>query len=388
MDRQTALEEQGKAIDIERLVGLVNRCSPALSNPMFVAVVEAAPSPGKADQYVVKQLGWPTKAGMRMRAATNIHLRFPPEVWASLVQKNVCPAFGMFEFSSHPDLPPEMLCNDAVNFGGFTQGLKPEWPLFLRDFLVHTDCKDVTTVDHMFRHDAIILVSHGNDLKIAKELFKGLRFVNFSSFQRAKIGGSPFAVNPDRPYSFWIQHEKFNIFGQMVGIAHNEKADLEDFYEDREFPRFFKVVEIKERRTTDEGYDRIRMCVRCDLGPDYPRANIGWLDFERVQPIDLNLEAVFAIRFLVKISGSIQYFTQNPELITIHRRSHENLGFRSLFSGPSADVWGNKVKLLYDLAEEMESKIYLKGNSFLPLEPILGARLLTDPPDRLGDLFC
>lgn len=392
MSSQTEAEKkQSEVIDAERLDALVRRCGEALYNPMFVAIAEAAPSPWKADQYVTRQLGWLNDVGVKMRAAANIHLRFPQEVWANLVPRKFCPAFGMFNFSSHPNLPDNMLCSSAVNFGGQTIEHKPTWPLLLREFLIHVGENDVSTVDHMFRHDAISTVPHGNERRIIGRLFEGRRYQHEVPFgPQAKIGENPFAIQRDHPYDFGFQTGKLNIHGRMVGVVHNDKADMEDFFEDVAFPRFFKILEIQERRTADEGYDRIRICARCDLGPKYAKANRGWLKFERVQPIDVNLEGVFTYQYQVG-GGHIQYIIRNPDLIIVRRRSHGEFGhsgFRNLVKGPSSNAWSEKIEPLYNLAREMEERIYYKGNGSMPLEQVLGSHLILTPPERLADMFC
>jgi hypothetical protein len=394
MEQITLDARERQAIDGEQLTKLISRCDSALGNPFFVAIAEATPSAIKADEYVVKSLGWPNSAGKQMRAAVNIHKRFSTATWADLVPRNFCPAFRMHEFSSHPALPNNILTAAAATFGGHVQEYKESWPLLLREFLIEGGTKDVSTVDHMFRQDAILHRHPSDEIDIPEKIFRKIKFNPdlYSHYKGTGTNPISFAINSGYPYSLCIQNPKLRVFGRLFGIGRNDKAFWKNELEDQDFPRFFKALEILERRTAEEGYDCIRVRVRYDLGPNHRVVNIGWLDFERVQAIDINLEAVLSIRFLVKKGGSIQYYgVRTPNLITIRRRRFKegdrNFRHISFYDGFPLNTCQNTLNPLLQLASRMENEIYLKGNSFLPLDPILGARLLTDPPERLGDLF-
>lgn len=62
----------------ERLAELIKRATPVMGNPIALYIVECAPTPKAADEYV-KSLHWPNTVALQVRALANLRRSFGPE---------------------------------------------------------------------------------------------------------------------------------------------------------------------------------------------------------------------------------------------------------------------------------------------------------------------
>ncbi len=137
--------------DTETLRKLITEAGFVLDHPILLKIVESAPSPKAADEYILS-LGWPNGLAHRVRQAVKLKQKYP-EIWNELL-KGSKGLNGFFEWYFNGDniRYPRPLTKIRYHEGGLT-GLNSEegintssWPYWLGE-IIFSDDKGKKVVD-------------------------------------------------------------------------------------------------------------------------------------------------------------------------------------------------------------------------------------------------
>ena len=375
------------------LLSLISSYGWVLHHPILLSVVEDAPSPKSADNYIMTQFsgcntGRNTLA-QAVRNAVRIKEKVEKGVWAELLKKEKNARLSdlfCFGYGEPVDIEKggqRITFSTDIKFSEKTIACS-HWPLFLREFSRESDDYKETSVDYP-----------GDDFVFRDVDELGESFWNDRSFERGvssrnyKIETSVMRREFPLPGSVFCQifiGDKFVLKSQIVKVK-PKKGET--------YHRFYKIVSIYNK----DCYGGL--CESIDIS--YPvdsfnnRRREGLLTFSKeVSPVDgrnnsnlyvlLRLNFLFGNDFLLIPKGN-GTGGENDFLNYISIRSklcQENLLFQPMYPAPSCEAVGRAVSRLYE-DFLCAWKFYTKNK--ISLCSILDQGLIKNPPDNLIDFF-
>lgn len=365
---------------------------------MLQAIVEAAPSPKAADEHVLT-LGWSNETARKVRCAVRARQKCKPGQWSEMSSTSARPATEMFKFGpappvfqTQPDFPYNLKASSVFTMAGQSVS-HADAPFFLREIAKQDHTSPLTSVD-----------GRGEYYKMPQTADLASWPFDFSE-EDGEVYASNLPVGIGRNQSAW------GIACGYHGAKMRARTCLlmvPSRFIKNPFPEFYKVADFEQ--TWENGHDRQRMrvCVRADFGPKRRERSgdsfWGWVDFERATDIHYSVYYATQARFNVWLGGKV---TLNNEFYRLGGpRLVEHWKGRPAGVGPfySYDVYDNWILkavqtatadhwqtlcAIYRTDENRRWKdgMLAKHVEYPTIERFAGLSLLTDPPDRLSDLF-
>lgn len=381
--------------DKASLQELLRGADDVLDHPMLRVIVEAAPSPDEAYRHIT-DLGWDAGIARKVRLAARARKKVPKDVWDREYVSSMRPADAMFRFGSFtPPLSKTHFTamgnqHSTVFWFGGAEIPCDTWPFFLREFRLIGQEDLVTTVD--FRGGGQ-LFSRSASSALEAKLWNWSGGKQPLLYAKGKSGqGSDFVIritdaNQALFYLYWPPEG--SIYSQIKQM--NVPGEL--------FPRFYKAVQVERsysRSLPGEGaeYESVRVLVRLDINPANQwkvPGGMGEAWYERLIPVSRAARAVLRLKYA--ITGEWGLSLDNPHNENAHL---QYLGVEYAQGWPGRNAWPHidestelvkaMATLHVDLTKMLE-RAY-SPRPFIPLETVAGFSLVTDPPQRLSDLFC
>ena len=374
------------------LLSLISSYGWVLHHPILLSVVEDAPSPKSADNYIMTQFsgcntGRNTLA-QAVRNAVRIKEKVEKGVWAELLKKEKNARLSdLFCFDRGKPVDIEMggqqiTFSTDIKFSEKTIACS-YWPLFLREFSRESDDYKETSVDcpgdnFVFRDVDELGESFWNDRSFKREVSsKNYKIETFNERREFPLPKCAF-------YQIFIK-DKFILKSQIVKVK-PKKGET--------YHRFYKIVSIYNKDCYGGLCESIDISYPID---SFNNSEEGLLIFSKEwNPVDgrnngqlyvlLRLNFLFGKDFLLRPKGN-NFGGENDFLNYISIRSklcQENLLFQPMSPAPSCEVVGRAVSRLY---EDFLCAWNFYTKNKISLCGILDQGLLKNPPDNLLDFF-
>lgn len=347
-------------------------------------IVEAAPSPTAADNYICQNLGCMLGDGQAVRKAVRLRekCKDKPKEWGEIKMTDFRPA-EMFDFRDvsflSADVEEKIKVAESLDFVALKRPYK-NWPWPLKEIAIEVEEKEVvTTFDFSGQ-------SYPKKIKDLSEIKHPNLFL-FSGEIRHKV--------------FFKKRGLMTIFGEGGSQIINRKLVVSSRSCEllpgfgRIFPQFYKVMQLYNPLPTST--ERILIFIRQEIANRWkenrswlPDNYLGGLIYERNIPVSFErvgtaprvvarLSIAYNINFDLTCKQIPARYHSSP--IGIHYCADDEDWNRHDFDSEKITV---PMKELSGLAGKFVS--YHNRQEF-PLEKIVNDNLLLSPPEALSDLF-
>ena len=352
-------------------------------------IVETAPSPIAADNYVCKVLGCMSGDGQAVRKAVRLKEKYKDKKgeWEAINS----PTFRLAEMFKFLDAnflsaKAKIMLAESLDYVTLQRPYK-NWPWLLKEMAVEDKGKVITTFDFL----GIALPEKIKSLAEARN-------PNFYTLRKSSC---------DEEYDLgkYGQMTIFNRGGSRIIknrlTIYSRSCELEPGY-DRIFPQFYKVMEISQPLIGST--ERILIFIRQEMAKGLretfsclPEANLGEIIYERDIPVSLKSERVVArlsVSYKINFDLTCEQIPAQfrPSPIAIHycypRPCQGNNDWARVDDMSHLDFDPEKISAAMRELSELASIFFGPGreNPF-PLSTVISDKLLLSSPESLANQF-
>lgn len=352
-------------------------------------IVETAPSPTAADNYVCKVLGCTSGDGQAVRKAVRLKEKYKDKKgeWEAINS----PTFRLAEMFKFLDAnflsaKAKIMLAESLDYVTLQRPYK-NWPWLLKEMAVEDKGKVITTFDFL-----------GMALPEKIKSLTEARNPNFYTLRKSSC---------DEEYDLgkYGQMTIFNRGGSQITknrlTIYSRSCELEPSY-DRTFPQFYKMMEISQPSV---GFiERILIFIRQEMANELrethsyiPEENLGEMIYERDIPVGLNLGRVMA---RLSVSYKINFDLTYEQILAQFRPSPIAIHYCYPEPCPGNNDWARTNDLSHsdfvpaEISVAMEQLSKLAGDFFgpgrekpFPLNMAISDKLLLSPPESLANQF-